>query len=379
MRILHCPTPVCGNPHGLSAGEKSLGHNSETLAFCHDTFDHPIEKTIWNKTDFFLIKEYKRWRKIFNVMKHYDVIHYNSGMSLAPKKLRGSMHGIRQFAKSIYNTFYASLFSGRDVKMANRNNIVTAVTYQGSDARLGDYCREHYDIHFCHENPSIYDAEHDRLNREMMDFFDHHADLIYAVNPDLLNVLPKRAKFMPYTSVNYREWNARPINPQAQEPLHIVHAPSNRTVKGTKYILDAFAKLQSEGIPFRYTLIEDMPYVEAKKAYETADILIDQLLAGYYGALTVEFMAMAKPVICYMREEDLHYMPDQMVKDMPIINATPDSLFEVLKDTINTDRQELSDIGLAGRRYVEDWHDPVKIAQERIYDYESILNKKAKS
>ena len=60
---------------------------------------------------------------------------------------------------------------------------------------------------------------------------------------------------------------------------------------------------------------------EARKRYETADILIDQLLAGWYGGLAVELMALGKPVICYIREDDLKYIPKEMRDELPIINA----------------------------------------------------------
>jgi hypothetical protein len=110
--------------------------------------------------------------------------------------------------------------------------------------------------------------------------------------------------------------------------------------------------------------------------YETADILIDQLLAGYYGGLAVELMSLAKPVICYMREEDFKHMPQDMVRDMPVINATPDELYEVLKRCLTTDKHKLRDIGLASRKYVETYHDPIQIAANLISDYKSIQEQK---
>ena len=68
--------------------------------------------------------------------------------------------------------------------------------------------RAHYPVHFVHHvPPGYYTDETDRHKRERIAFFDRHADLIYAVNPDLLNVLPARAQFLPYASVDPREWD----------------------------------------------------------------------------------------------------------------------------------------------------------------------------
>lgn len=377
MKILHCPTTVGGNPQGLARAERELGYDSESLTLAQTVFQFPTDHVIWQEEDNLLVREYKRWKAIYYALKTYDVIHYNAGSSLAPRKIRQELTGYRKILKIIYHAVYGGPFSYLDLKLAKRKKIVTAMTYQGSDARQGEYCIKNYPIHFCHNKKKVYySSEGDKVKQEQIDTVDHHADLIYAVNPDLLNVLPDRAKFMPYASVDPREWKAKPLPIEPNQVLHIVHAPSNRDIKGTEYVLSAFERLKKEGIPFRYTLVEGMTNREARKVYETADILIDQLLIGYYGALAVELMALAKPVICYMREEDLKYMPSAMVRDMPIIGATPDTVYDVLKACLTIDKEKLRDIGLSSRRYVEAYHDPVKIAQVLIEDYQRVLQKK---
>jgi glycosyltransferase involved in cell wall biosynthesis len=119
-----------------------------------------------------------------------------------------------------------------------------------------------------------------------------------------------------------------------------------------------------------------MPHAQAKEAYKSADILIDQVLAGFYGALAVELMAMGKPVVCYLREEDMHHLPEGMREDMPIINAEPDTLYEVLKEWLTTRKGELAERGRQGRAFAEKWHNPAKIARQVLDDYESVYARK---
>jgi len=96
------------------------------------------------------------------------------------------------------------------------------------------------------------------------------------------------------------------------------------------------------------------------------------LLVGWYGGVAVEAMALGKPVVCYVREEDLRFIPKRMEEDLPIINANPGNLYHVLDRHINN-RKNLSLIGEKSRSYVERYHDPIKIAQQMKELYESLL------
>ena len=115
---------------------------------------------------------------------------------------------------------------------------------------------------------------------------------------------------------------------------------------------------------FLFLLIENMPHNDAMKLYQKADLLIDQLLAGWYGGLSVELMAMGKPVFCYIRESDLKFIPEEMQDDMPIINISKETLYSVLKYYLTSGRDELRALGIKSRKYVEQWHDPIKITKK---------------
>jgi glycosyltransferase involved in cell wall biosynthesis len=133
-------------------------------------------------------------------------------------------------------------------------------------------------------------------------------------------------------------------------------------------------RLQAQdGLDFEFHLVEGLSHDHAERLYRRADLLVDQVLVGWYGGLAVEFMALGKPVVCYLREEDLRFIPAQMRRDMPIIQSTPATLYAVLKEWLTTRRERLQEVGQRSRAYVEQWHDPRKIAAHLKGEYEAIL------
>ena len=81
--------------------------------------------------------------------------------------------------------------------------MVTAVTYNGTDARLFKYCKDKFSTHFVHNyKSSAYSEDADNYKIQRFKIIEKYADLIYAVNPDLLHYLPKNAKFLPYSCVD---------------------------------------------------------------------------------------------------------------------------------------------------------------------------------
>jgi len=159
--------------------------------------------------------------------------------------------------------------------------------------------------------------------------------------------------------------------------LTLLHAPTHRGVQGTRYVLEAVQQLREhDQLDVELLLVEGLSHEEARRCYQRADLLIDQLLVGWYGGLAVECMALGKPVVCYIREEDLKFIPTQMRRDLPIIQATPATLYTVLKAWLTVRRDELRQAGHQGRMYVEQWHDPLQIAARLQREYEAILASK---
>lgn len=156
-----------------------------------------------------------------------------------------------------------------------------------------------------------------------------------------------------------------PVYPEERvDTVKIVHAPSNRSIKGTEFVLNAVAALK-EKYTIELILVENMPQDEAKKIYADADIIIDQLVIGTYGVFAIEGMALGKPVITYITDEMKSCFPEEL----PIISANSETLMETLEDLI-ADGVKRRKAGIAGRKYIENYHDYTVIAEllNEIYD-----------
>ncbi|NTU89059.1 MAG: glycosyltransferase [Actinobacteria bacterium] len=139
-------------------------------------------------------------------------------------------------------------------------------------------------------------------------------------------------------------------SPEKERPL-IVHAPTNSRVKGSDYIKEAIERL-SKVYDFDFVLVEKMPQEDAFEWYSRADIIVDQLLVGAYGVFALEGMALGKPVITYIREDIIGAYP----AELPIVTATVDTIYERIEYLLK-DGELRHDLGIAGRRYVENYHD----------------------
>ena len=89
-----------------------------------------------------------------------------------------------------------------------------------------------------------------------------------------------------------------PSPPSDRARPTIVHAPSSRRRKGTDHVVAA-----CEGLDADLVLVEGLPHDEAFERYREADIVVDQLNAGWYGVFAIECMALGKPVVTFLHDE----------------------------------------------------------------------------
>lgn len=391
IRVLHCPTTVGGNPQSLAKAERELGLDSWSVTFFKNYFGFETDEVLWKEGEHPIICEIKRFWLLGRALTRYDIIHFNFGQTIFPHRhglIQKNQTGISTWINQVYHRYpywvkkayeyYANLLELQDLVLLKKARKGIVVTYQGDDARQGDYCLSHFEICPAKEvEPGYYSPETDAFKAERIKKFSIYADRIFSLNPDLLHVLPSHAKFMPYANVDMREMKPVAQYHPSLNPI-VVHAPSHQGVKGTRYILEAVERLKKEGIPFTFFLVEGISNAEARKLYQKADLLIDQLLCGWYGGVAVEFMAMGKPVICYIRQGDLQFIPEEMRDELPIINANPNSIYEVLREYLTYRKKDLPEIGKRSRKFVEKWHDPLKIAGALKKEYEAILGLKEK-
>jgi len=194
-----------------------------------------------------------------------------------------------------------------------------------------------------------------------------YADGVFVSTPDLLEfyegsvLLPQPVDIAKVHDLG----SMRQEYEYDQSTFTIVHAPSNRVIKGTRYIEEAVNGLRTKGYPVILKIIENMTHEEAMSTCLNADVAVDQILIGAYGMFAVEMMMLGKPVVCYIRDDLKRYYGT----DLPIINATPENLVMVLEDLYHN-RHNLHELGKAGNEYVSKHHDAKWIAQKTIECYD---------
>jgi glycosyltransferase involved in cell wall biosynthesis len=156
--------------------------------------------------------------------------------------------------------------------------------------------------------------------------------------------------------------------PTVNERPLVVHAPSDRQLKGSDFVIKAVETLREEGLQFDFKLIEDMPNHEALEQYRAADIIIDQLLIGWYGVVSIEAMAMGKTVIAYVRDDLTGYFKD----GIPLVNANPETITDVLRTTIK-DGELRREFGSRGRAFVEQMHDSRAVSAAAVKFYKKMI------
>ena len=164
--------------------------------------------------------------------------------------------------------------------------------------------------------------------------------------------------------INLEDFEIPPPAGKSKRPV-ILHAPSNPGYKGTKYFISAVDRLKNE-FDFECRLVKGVTINELYEEIKKADIIVDQLIQGWFGLLPLEAMAFKKPVVCYMREDLMYDMPE----GCPVINTNPDTIYDVLKNLLLSP-ETWAGIGEAGRKYVEKYHDAKKVAKF----YEDLLLK----
>jgi hypothetical protein len=153
----------------------------------------------------------------------------------------------------------------------------------------------------------------------------------------------------------------RPEPPSGRARPLIVHAPSSRRRKGTEHVLAAV-----EGLDADLELVEGLRHDEAFERYRAADLVVDQLNAGWYGLFAIEAMALGKPVVTFLHDEAVRRSEEAFGVRVPIVSATAETLREALRPLV-ADPSRRRDLGAASRAYVEHVHDVERVT-DRLLD-----------
>jgi hypothetical protein len=225
----------------------------------------------------------------------------------------------------------------RQVQALSDGGVNVAFLAHGTDVRLPSRHRannpwSHY------TDPAIYAARDEALATRNITFLEASGRPVFVSTPDLLLDLPDA------------RWC----------PVVVAHAPSVSVIKGTHLILPILEALQAEGV-IELDLIQGVPSKEMPERFAKADVVIDQLRIGSYGAAACEALASGCIVVGHLSDGVRTRVRDETGLDVPIQEATPDSIAEVLRSLAAT--ADLAPLREDARRFVAAVHDGRRSAE----------------
>ena len=90
-----------------------------------------------------------------------------------------------------------------------------------------------------------------------------------------------------------------------------------------------------EGLDADFRLVEGLTHDEAFELYREADIVVDQLNAGWYGVFAIECLALGKPVVTFLLDEAVRRTEEAYGVDVPLVSATAETLREQLRPLVD--------------------------------------------
>src|SRR5581483_4464472 len=83
-------------------------------------------------------------------------------------------------------------------------------------------------------------------------------------------------------------------------------------------------------------VVEGVPHEEARRRYARADIVVDQLNAGWHGVFALEAMALGKPVVTYLKPDVVERSAKGYGVRIPIVPATKETLVDALRPLVES-------------------------------------------
>lgn len=254
-------------------------------------------------------------------------------------------------------------------RIANNNHCVSLVA-AGEDFRLYEAYKQNKFDYF------MYDYEMDKVRsyerNSLRGVINIHNDKRIEQISDI--IIPCMYEYM----VGYEKKKKNPVIPlpinvrnieyrenKVKDKIVFFHGVIREASKGTPFIRAALERLE-EKYPNDIEVIIDghLPYEQYVKVMEKANVVLDQCCCYSYGISACVAMAQGKVVMAGNREETRNALG---VDSCPIVHIKPDvnQIYQQL-EYLMEHRNDLKQMGDHSRRYVEEVHDHVKIAQKYV-------------
>ncbi|MGI8478811.1 MAG: hypothetical protein ACR2M2_02975 [Gaiellaceae bacterium] len=306
LRVVHCPVNTAGVPWANVQALRGRGIDAKLIVFNRYKLHPEADRSLERSGDL-VRRQLTQWRALLELLPRTDVFHFYFGLTRVPRSVQFPiLRALRK--KSVMH------YLGSDIRGKSRAELAFG---READAELvGSYDALRW----------VPEAE------------------VIPPGIDIAGIEPA----FPKTD------RARPV---------ILHAPSSRRRKGTEHVLAA-----CEGLDADLVLVEGLHHDEAFERYRDADIVVDQLNAGWYGLFAIECMALGKPVVTFLHDEAVVRSEEAFETRLPIVSATKEDLRQRLEPLVAS-AAERRRIGEASREYVERVHDLESVADRLLALY----------
>jgi glycosyltransferase involved in cell wall biosynthesis len=303
LRVVHCPVNTAGVPWTNVQALRRRGVDARLVVFERGAL-HPEADVSLDRRGGLVRRQATQWHALARLLPRTDVFHFYFGLTLVPQSLQFPiLAALRK--KSVFH-------------------------YLGSDIR-------------------------GKTPAELAHGKKAGAEIVGSY--DALRWVPEAHVIPP--GIDLSRINPAPPSDRAR-PV-IVHAPSSRTKKGTEHVIAA-----CHGLDADLQIVEGLHHDEAFALYRDADVVVDQLNAGWYGLFAIECMALGKPVVTFLHDEAVRRTEEAFGMEVPLVSARAETLRERLRPLV-ADAAERRRVGAASRAYVERVHDVEQIA-DRLLD-----------
>jgi glycosyltransferase involved in cell wall biosynthesis len=305
LRVTLCPVNTAGVPWTNAQALRRRGVDARLVVFERYKLHPEADESLEIPRNSLLLgRQARQWAALARLLPRTDVFHFHFGLTLVPQSLQFPI-----------------------LRAAHKKSVMH---YLGSDIR-------------------------GKTPEQLA--YGKKADAEVVGSYDAIRWVPEADVIPPGVDLG----RIQPAPPSDRARPLIVHAPSSRRRKGTEHVIAAV-----EGLDADLELVEGLHHDEAFDRYRAADIVVDQLNAGWYGLFAIEAMALGKPVVTFLHDEAVRRTEAAFRVRVPIVSATADTLREALRPLV-ADSAHRRELGAASRAYVEQVHDLERIT-DRLLD-----------
>lgn len=270
---------------------------------------------------------------------------------------RALFSGTTHVALDGFRTYYRARQRGRfpgDARWLERRGWKVALISHGTDTRSPERHMGRLEWSYFQDGTPEWRAAISASSAENRAAAESLGLPVFFSTPDLALDLPN-GTWLPVCVPVERWASAEPVLERPRP--RVVHVPSNSIVKGTRHVEAVCSDLASRGI-IEYVSPGHVPNDEMVTLIGSADIVIDQVMSGFYGVAAVEAMAAGRVLIGSLAPDVRELMPESP----PFATANPATLADAITRMLD-DRQAARATASEGPGFARRWHDGAESAR----------------